>query len=46
MTKPLIAGNWKMHGSANSAADLAKQLALHDSTFNGVEVVVFRLPCT
>ena len=41
MTKPLIAGNWKMHGSANSAADLAKQLALHDNTFNGVEVVVF-----
>lgn len=41
MTKPLIAGNWKMHGNANTAADLAKQLALHHNTFNGVEVVVF-----
>ena len=41
MTKPLIAGNWKMHGNANNAAELAKHVALHDSTFAGVDVVVF-----
>ena len=41
MTKPLVAGNWKMHGNANTAAELAEQLALHDSAFVGVEVVVF-----
>jgi triosephosphate isomerase len=41
MTKPLVAGNWKMHGNANTAAELAEHLALHDSAFVGVEVVVF-----
>ena len=27
MAKPLLAGNWKMHGTAKSAAELASQLA-------------------
>lgn len=29
MCKPLIAGNWKMHGNTDSAANLAAQLARH-----------------
>ena len=29
MAKPLLAGNWKMHGTAKSAAKLADQLAAH-----------------
>jgi triosephosphate isomerase len=32
MAKPLLAGNWKMHGTAHSAAQLARQLAAGTGT--------------
>ena len=39
MAKPLLAGNWKMHGTAKSAAKLADQLAAH--TGERPEMMVF-----
>jgi len=39
MAKPLLAGNWKMHGTATSAAKLASQLA--DYTGEKPEIMVF-----
>ena len=41
MRKPLIAGNWKMHGSTESARQLAADLANNQSLFAGMEMVVF-----
>ena len=41
MLKPLLAGNWKMHGNANSATELVEQLAAHEDTFSGVDMIVF-----
>ena len=41
MVKPLLAGNWKMHGNANSATELVEQLVAHEDTFSGVEMIVF-----
>ena len=41
MVKPLLAGNWKMHGNANSAIELVEQLAAHEDTFSGVDMIVF-----
>ena len=41
MVKPLLAGNWKMHGKANSATELVEQLAAHEDTFSGVDMIVF-----
>jgi len=41
MRKPLIAGNWKMHGSTESARQLAADLANNQSLFAGTEMVVF-----
>jgi triosephosphate isomerase len=32
MAKPLLAGNWKMHGTVQSAAQLARQLAVGTGT--------------
>ena len=39
MAKPLLAGNWKMHGTAKSAAELASQLA--DYTGEKPQIMVF-----
>jgi len=41
MRKPLIAGNWKMHGSTESARQLAADLANNQSLFAGADMVVF-----
>lgn len=41
MAKSLIAGNWKMHGNAASAASLATELAEHWTDQNSVEMIVF-----
>ena len=41
MVEPLLAGNWKMHGNANSATELVEQLAAHEDTFSGVDMIVF-----
>ena len=41
MGKPLIAGNWKMHGTAESARNLATQLGHHRFQDDAVEIVVF-----
>ncbi len=41
MVKPLLAGNWKMYGNANSATELVEQLAAHEDTFSGVDMIVF-----
>lgn len=41
MVKALLAGNWKMHGNANSATELVEQLAAHEDTFSGVDMIVF-----
>jgi len=41
MVKPLLAGNWKMHGNANRATELVEQLAAHEDTFSGVDMIVF-----
>lgn len=41
MVKPLLAGNWKMHGNANSATELVEQLAADEDTFSGVDMIVF-----
>ena len=39
MAKPVLAGNWKMHGTAESAAKLARQIA--DFTGDKPEILVF-----
>jgi triosephosphate isomerase len=41
MGKPLIAGNWKMHGTTESALKLATQLSHYRSQENAVEMIVF-----
>ena len=41
MGKPLIAGNWKMHGTAESARNLATQLSHHKFQENAVEMIIF-----
>ena len=41
MVEPLLAGNWKMHGNSNSATELVEQLAAHEDTFSGVDMIVF-----
>ena len=41
MGKPLIAGNWKMHGTAESARNLATQLGHHRFQEDTAEIVVF-----
>jgi len=41
MGKPLIAGNWKMHGTAESARNLATQLGHHSFQEDAAEIVVF-----
>ena len=39
MAKPLLAGNWKMHGTAKSAAELASQIAAYSG--EKPEIMVF-----
>ena len=41
MGKPLIAGNWKMHGTAESALTLAAQLNQYRFQENAAEMIVF-----
>ena len=41
MTKPLVAGNWKMHGNTEQASSLASQLAANWNDLQAVEMVVF-----
>ena len=41
MAKSLIAGNWKMHGTAASAAAIAGELAKRWNNQNSVEMIVF-----
>ncbi|MDG1307659.1 MAG: triose-phosphate isomerase [Porticoccaceae bacterium] len=41
MTKPLVAGNWKMHGNNEEASSLASQLAANWNDLQAVEMVVF-----
>ena len=40
MTKPLVAGNWKMHGNTETARNLAVQLAEQWDDHRSVEMVV------
>jgi triosephosphate isomerase (TIM) len=40
MRKPLIAGNWKMHGSKDFVADLLSQLVEHAAKLDFVELAV------
>lgn len=41
MTKPLVAGNWKMHGNTENASNLATQLAAQWNGHQAVEMVLF-----
>lgn len=41
MIKPLVAGNWKMHGNTASASELAAQLAAQWNDDLAVDMVVF-----
>jgi triosephosphate isomerase len=41
MAKPLIAGNWKMHGTAAEAAALSRQLVKNEQSFAGVQMAIF-----
>ena len=41
MGKPLIAGNWKMHGTAESARNLATQLGHHRFQDDAAEMSCF-----
>jgi triosephosphate isomerase len=41
MFKSLIVGNWKMHGTAETAANLASQLAEQWNANDSVEMIVF-----
>lgn len=38
---PLIAGNWKMHGTLDSSRDLAGRIARELGSIRGVEVTIF-----
>mgnify|MGYP001626732798 FL=1 len=40
MAKPLVAGNWKMHGNTETASNLAAQLAEQWSDHPAVEMVI------
>lgn len=40
MRKPLIAGNWKMHGSAAQAADLLEGITRGVSSYSSIEILV------
>jgi len=40
MAKPLVAGNWKMHGNTETASNLAAQLAEQWSDHPAVEMIV------
>ena len=49
MFKSLIVGNWKMHGTAETAVKLATQLAEDwnaDTVDSAVEMIVFPLSCS
>jgi len=41
MFKSLIVGNWKMHGTAETAANLASQLAEQWNASDSVEMIIF-----
>ena len=41
MAKPLIAGNWKMHGTAVEAAALARQLVENEHSCTAVQLAIF-----
>jgi len=41
MANPLIAGNWKMHGTTGSAAQLATELAEHWADNDAAQMIVF-----
>ena len=41
MRKPLIAGNWKMHGSKASVATLLEQIKADSQSFNSIDIAVF-----
>ena len=41
MAKPLIAGNWKMHGTAVEAAALARQLVENEHSCAAVQLAIF-----
>ncbi|MBT6692720.1 MAG: triose-phosphate isomerase, partial [Porticoccaceae bacterium] len=41
MAKPLIAGNWKMHGTAAEAVALARQLVKNEHSCAGVQLAIF-----
>jgi len=41
MGKQLIAGNWKMHGTAESARNLATQLSHHSFQDDAAEMIIF-----
>ena len=41
MAKPLIAGNWKMHGTAESARKLATEVSHHNAQETAAEIIIF-----
>ena len=41
MAKPVLAGNWKMHGSVENASDLAGYIVSCENRFFGAEIVIF-----
>ena len=41
MGKPLIAGNWKMHGTAESARKLATEVSHHNAQETAAEIIIF-----
>jgi triosephosphate isomerase len=41
MAKPLIAGNWKMHGTVAQATSLTRQLVKNEQSFAGVQMAIF-----
>ena len=41
MAKPLIAGNWKMHGTVAEAAALSRQLVENEQSFTGIQMAIF-----
>ncbi len=41
MRRPLIAGNWKMHGTQKSAHDLLVSIAENAKSLNNIELAVF-----
>lgn len=40
MRKPLVAGNWKMHGSLASATELAANIAKNSAAYSSAEVLL------